>query len=93
MISGNRFEDCDGPNLTISSAIGVTVENNVFLRPMTHAIKFNATMPSDALVFVTESKDVKFEGNRVENPGTFLKTPVVFSPDTASRAGFTVIRK
>lgn len=96
VISGNRFEECDGPNLTISSADGVTVKDNVFISPMTHAVKFNATMPSGALVFVTESKNVKFEGNKVEKPGQFMKTPVVFSPGAPAAAGdtgFAVIRE
>jgi hypothetical protein len=90
---GNRFEECDGPNLTITSAIGVTVENNVFLRPMTHAVKFNATMPSDALVFVTESKEVTFQGNKVEHPGQFMKHVVTASQTaavTGAESGFSV---
>jgi len=93
VISGNRFEECDGPNLTITSAIGVTVKDNVFINPMIHAVTFNSTMPSDALVFVTESKEVMFRGNKVERPGPFMKHVVTASQTaavTGAESGFSV---
>lgn len=76
LVEGNRFEECDGPNISISSAIGVTVKNNIFANPMKNTVRFNATMPANALVYVTESEDVKFENNVVENPGEFMKRTV-----------------
>lgn len=86
LIEANRFEACDGPHITLSSAIGVMVKNNVFVRPMNRALNTHPPLPTDALVYVTESKAVQFRDNEIIDPGQFMKTPVSVTP-TASVHG------
>jgi hypothetical protein len=71
LISGNRFEDNDGPNLLITSAQGVRIEDNRFVRPMHAASTFGTDKGVDpgALLWCAESRDVALRGNIVEDAG------------------------
>lgn len=77
LIEGNRFEDNDGPNIMLGSAIGVKIKDNVFVRPMKepfHGLKL--MMNTDALIDLVECRDVSFEGNRIIDPGPHMKKVV-----------------
>lgn len=75
LISGNTFEGNDGPNLLITSAQGVRVEGNRFLRPMRTASEFGSDKGVDpgALVWLGEGVDATFAGNRIEDAGEGLR--------------------
>jgi len=87
LIENNRFEDNDGPNLMITSAIGVTVKNNTFVNPMHNKIWEFSIGPNNALAIVTSASDVKFEGNKVINPGEFMKKTVSAAPSAKNVSG------
>lgn len=82
LISGNRFEDNDGPNLLITSAQGVRVEGNRFVRPMRMASTFGSDkgVDPDALIWCAESRDVELHGNIVEDAGRALLRLVAAGP-------------
>jgi hypothetical protein len=71
LLEGNRFEDVPGVNLFISSACDVTVKNNSFLHPHLHGAsgaspEYAWSRPAlGSLIFVTEARGVRFEGNVV----------------------------
>jgi len=74
LVEGNRFEKNDGPNIMISSAIGVEIKNNTFINPMHHAYHgLNPPLPPDSLIALTECRDVSFKNNEIINPGAFMK--------------------
>ena len=80
-IEDNVFEDCIGPNLVISSARGVVVRGNRFIRP--HHSKPPDTgsaygIAGNAVIWLKNHEDVRNAGNSVEDPGPFVgKPPVV----------------
>jgi len=78
LIENNRFENNDGPNIVISTATNVTIKNNIFITPMENqSLNTNAGgLDCNALIWVTQSKDVKMEGNIVEKPGPFMKKTI-----------------
>lgn len=87
LIEGNRFENNDGPNIMISSAVGVTVRNNTFLNPMRDAYHgLRPPLPPDSLIALTECRDVAFADNLIIAPGPFMKK-IVGLTDTASASG------
>ena len=71
-----RFENNDGPNVVISSAEDVVLRNNTFVNAMRRAAPRGSRrgVEEGALIWVTESRDVRVEGSAVENPGPFRKT-------------------
>lgn len=92
LIEGNRFEENDGPNLFLSSAIGVVVRNNVFQRPMEQYARYGYA-DNSSLVLVTEAEQVAFSGNAILQPGSFMKRIVNASPTasvTGAQSGFQV---
>jgi hypothetical protein len=75
-ITGNRFENIDGVNLLITSACGIRVENNRFVRAQQHArANAGAAWGEDptALIFVTKAQAVRLKGNQAWEPGPFSK--------------------
>jgi hypothetical protein len=97
LISGNTFDSIDGLNLLISSAQGVVVRDNRFLN--THATdpgRHNGAdrgIDATAVIMVTHSKEVRFEGNVIEKMGPFAKHAVVTDPsDSAVEVTDTGVR-
>ena len=90
LVEGNTFEDDDGTNLLLSSAIGVTVRNNRFVRPMQQPTTRATALGIDptALVWVTECQDVTFSGNILVDPGPYLKKEIE-ATSTATGEGFS----
>jgi hypothetical protein len=73
-IEGNTMEGGAGPSLVISSADGVSVRNNQIVSPQRETPPNTGSsygIPKDAVVWIRESKDVIFEGNVIENAGSF----------------------
>jgi hypothetical protein len=76
VFENNTIEDIDGPALFISSADGVVVRNNRFVRPQAKAHACAGAgwgMDCGALMAVAEAVNVRLIGNRVEQPGAALK--------------------
>ncbi len=79
-ISGNRFENCAGINILITSAESIDVKDNVFSRPNAGSIQDAGGFGADpsAVIWITQAKDVRFKDNRLVAPGPgtqrFLKT-------------------
>ena len=82
-IEDTVFEDCCGPGLMISSARGVVVRGNRFVRP--HHSKPNDTgaaygISSNPVVWIGNCEGVSQDGNPVIDPGPFAGEPVVSKP-------------
>ncbi|MDR0932847.1 MAG: right-handed parallel beta-helix repeat-containing protein [Victivallales bacterium] len=96
LIEGNRIEDCLGPNLSITSTIGATVKDNIFISPMRIPYRYNrhdGLLFSNALITVAGSSGVVFSGNRIVNPGSLMKQIVRYAddvPDPQKNDGFIV---
>jgi len=80
VIEDNTFEDCSGPNLVISSARGVKVTGNRFIRP--HHDKPDGTGASygiagNAVIWTTRCEDVEMKDNPITDPGSFCGEQVV----------------
>lgn len=76
-IEGNRFEDNRGPNLIVTSAIGVEILGNEFIRPMNapaFKIENIGVDNTNALVYLRHADKVVMKGNTVSSPGAYLKT-------------------
>jgi hypothetical protein len=81
VLEDNRIENVNGVNLLITSAADVTVRNNHFINAQRVAGPTGGAAwgeDSGALVYVTEAKDVRIEGNTVSGLGaanqSFIKT-------------------
>ena len=86
-IENNRFENNSGPNLLISSAVGVEVKRNLFLHPMQENGQVFSIATDRALVLLTECSDIRFSGNEVVAPGKFMKRIVSCSPSAEHISG------
>ena len=78
-VLGNSFEEINGVNLLITSACGVVVEGNQFLRPQREAAAAaGAAWGEDpgALIFVTSAAGVDLRGNQVSMPGRLFRRMV-----------------
>lgn len=97
LIEGNRFEDNDGPNIVITSAIGVKVIDNVFMNPMHQNYHGVLKTPIDekCLILLRHCKDISMSGNQVVNPGPFMER-IVDSSDLEMAGklsdGFRILR-
>jgi hypothetical protein len=82
LIADNRFEDNDGPNLLITSAQGVRITGNRFVRPMRLASTFGSDkgVDPDALIWCAESRDVILRGNLIEDAGPAMLRLVAAGP-------------
>ncbi|PTX96730.1 hypothetical protein DB345_05975 [Spartobacteria bacterium LR76] len=78
VVRGNTFEDQMGVNLLVTSAQGVRIEDNHFIRPMTEGTDrgSNAKVDQDVLMWLAECDDVVIRKNTISDPGQFLKRPV-----------------
>jgi hypothetical protein len=80
IIEDNIFEDCSGPNLVISSAQGVKVRGNRFIRP--HHDKPDETgasygIANNAVIWTTQCEDMEMVNNPITEPGSFCGEMVV----------------
>lgn len=76
LIEDNTFEDCEGPNLVISSVRGGVVKGNKYVRPLGSKPPDNGGsfgIPADAVMWISESEAVVLEINQVIAPGPFAK--------------------
>ncbi|MBL8993033.1 MAG: right-handed parallel beta-helix repeat-containing protein [Spirochaetia bacterium] len=76
-IDGNRFEDNRGPNLILTSVIGVNVIGNQFIRAMNAAafkIENFGVDNTGALIWMRNADKVVLKDNAVTSPGSFMKT-------------------
>lgn len=78
LIKGNTFEDQMGVNLLVTSAKGVRIENNHFIRPMAEGTDrgSNAKVDQDVLMWLAECNDIVIRRNTISDPGQFLRRPV-----------------
>jgi hypothetical protein len=89
LIENNVIEDVDGPNLLITSARGVTVRGNKFVRPMQKPTPIAKAKGVDenALIYITQASEVKLEANEVTGAGPLLKSKVVASDSVTNSPG------
>jgi len=83
LIDGNRFVELNGVNLLITSACDVTVRKNRFIQSQQQAAETGGRSwgeHPDALVFVTEARQVRFEGNTASGLGPFNKQLIEATP-------------
>lgn len=93
-ISGNTIEDVDGPNILITSAQGVRIAGNRFVRPMARPSTFGQDKGIDAaaLVWCSESSGVACAGNAVVQAGAGLQRMTAAGPGmdaVPAATGFT----
>jgi len=70
LISGNRFENCVGINLLITSAQDIEVTGNVFNHPGAESIRDAGGFGADpsAVIWVSETNGIRFQDNRITAP-------------------------
>jgi hypothetical protein len=70
-VDGNTFLENDGVNLMITSAQGVVVSNNHFIKPMQSVSDRGAFYEIDphVLIWLSEIDNIRFDNNDVVNPG------------------------
>ncbi len=88
LIENNVFEECSGPNLVISSAQGVIVRGNRFVRA--HHDKPNDSGASygitkDAVIWISQSEGVELKENPITESGIFGGETVVVQLPKPSR--------
>ncbi len=74
VIEDNTFEECAGANLVISSARGVIVRGNRFLRPLHDAPPNTGAsfhIANNAVIWMAASEDITLQNNQVTEPGPF----------------------
>ena len=87
-IENNTFEEIDGVNLFINSAQNVLVEGNRFLRPQQQPTRRGADyMDPEALIYLSDCDDVRFERNTVSAAGAYSKHTVEAAPTATNVAG------
>ena len=96
LVEGNTIEDVNGPNLLITSAQGVVVRNNRFIRPMESRLGLGAEkgVDLDSLVWMTQCSGVSFAGNEVIDAGPGMKklvTATATAHGTGLDTGFQVV--
>ena len=90
LIENNTFEDNNGPNLLVTSANGVTVRGNQFIRPMKVPSTFGTAkgINPSALLFFTQCSNLLLEHNLVFDAGDGLKK-LIDTTTTASGNGLS----
>ncbi len=76
-ILGNTFEDNRGPNIVVTSAIGVNIDNNQFIHPMTEPafhIVPTGIDNTNALIWMRNADQVSLQGNVVDSAGSYMKS-------------------
>lgn len=84
LIENNTFTLCYLLPVEITSATAVTMKNNLF--NFTHFQQNNSGskfgIDQSRLYWIKNSEDVKIVGNKLQNPGPFLNSEMVFSENT-----------
>ena len=78
-IEGNLVEGGSGPQLVVSSAKGIIVRDNRFVSPQHEAppaTGANYGIPKNAVVWMTKCEEITYEGNTIENLGSFASEPI-----------------
>ena len=90
IIEDNTFKNNDGANIVVSSAQGVTITGNHFIKPMENPSGRGSALGVDpaALIWVTQSSGVKISNNILSEPGPYFRRLITTTP-TASGSGFT----
>ena len=73
-IEDNIFEECSGPNVVLSSARGVVVRGNRFVRPLHEAPPATGAsyhIANNAVIWIAESEDVELSKNEITELGPF----------------------
>ena len=83
LIEGNIFENCNGPNLVISSARNVIVRDNKYIKPQ--QTKPNNTgasygIAANSVVWISDSEKVQMTGDQATETGRFAGQPIVVMP-------------
>jgi hypothetical protein len=95
-IENNTFRDCDGTNLLIDFARGVTVSGNTFTGPMRNAVRRGADHIEDlgALIYVgPRTAEVHLKDNTVDRPGTAMAREVGVAKAAGNVTGIKPDRK
>ncbi|HEY8966831.1 MAG TPA: hypothetical protein VIM58_10330 [Candidatus Methylacidiphilales bacterium] len=89
VIEGNLFEEIDGPNVLVTSAKEIVFRNNRFVRPMRrdNPLGSEKGVETASLFWLTQCTGVVLSGNRIVEPGLFLKHAVT-ATETAQGTGF-----
>jgi polygalacturonase len=89
VIENNRFVENDGVNLLLQAVDGVVVKGNTFERPGQTATRRGSGRGVDpgALIWISDCRNVRFEGNKVTNAGAAMQTLVGVGPGTTNLAG------
>ena len=85
----NSVEDCDGCNLLINDAAGVTVTANAFVRPDRLPTDRGTAVGVDptSLIVLEHCDDVRLTGNTVADPGPQLRHRVAVAPTATHVSG------
>lgn len=86
VIEDNVFEECQGPNIVLSSTEDALIRNNRFIRPMASqgdGTGASYAIPPDALIWVAESNPVTIEDSDIVEPGRFLKKNIALGKNVA----------
>jgi hypothetical protein len=74
VIRDNIFEDNPDTNIVISSAIGVEISGNRFIRPISRPLLHDTRIINpDSLIWIREADQVKLKNNSVESEGAYMK--------------------
>jgi hypothetical protein len=89
VIENNRFVENDGVNLLLRSVDGAVVKGNRFERPDQAPSLRGSSRGIDpgSLIWVSECRNVLFEGNQVTDAGAALSTLLGVGPGTTKLVG------
>ncbi|HLY75631.1 MAG TPA: right-handed parallel beta-helix repeat-containing protein, partial [Planctomycetota bacterium] len=89
LIENNRFVENDGINLLLQSVDGAVVKGNRFERPdQAPSVRGRGRgIDPGALIWVSECRNVHFEGNQVTEPGAGLSRLLGIGPGTTNLVG------
>lgn len=89
VIEDNRFVENEGVNLLLQAIDGALVKGNRFVRPDRSPSRRGSARQIDpgALIWVSGSRDVRFEGNKVTDAGAALTTGIGVGPGTTALVG------
>lgn len=84
LIEGNIFENCNGPNLVLSSVRNVIVRDNKYVNAQ--QTKPNDTgavygIAANSVVWISQSEGVQIQRDAAANIGRFAGQPIVIMPD------------
>ncbi len=87
VIEDNVFEECSGPNVVLTSARGVVLRGNRFLRPQHDqppSTGASFAIPANAVIWIANSDDVELRANEISDPGPFAGELIQTSRGTSN---------